>query len=124
MSVTQRLPRLKGHGTVIRFPHSRDGHLRKTCGITRERTLPVLEAAHIKPYSEGGVHDLPNGLLLRSDLHKLFDLGYLGIDPDERRVFVSERIREEFQNGKEYHSLHGKQLSAPIEASAWSSRRI
>jgi putative restriction endonuclease len=43
----------------------------RRCAITRERTLPVLEAAHIKPYSEGGIHDLPNGLLLRSDLHRL-----------------------------------------------------
>lgn len=45
----------------------------RRCAVTRERTLPVLEAAHIKPYSEGGIHDLPNGLLLRSDLHRLFD---------------------------------------------------
>ncbi len=56
----------------------------RRCAITRERTLPVLEAAHIKPYAEGGVHDLPNGLLLRSDLHRLFDQGYMTVDPAER----------------------------------------
>ena len=41
----------------------------RRCAITGERTLPVLEAAHIKPYSAGGPHEAENGLLLRSDLH-------------------------------------------------------
>jgi putative restriction endonuclease len=36
-----------------------------------------LDAAHIKPYSEGGEHAVENGLLLRTDIHKLFDLGYV-----------------------------------------------
>ena len=47
----------------------------RRCAITGERTLPVLEAAHIKPYSSGGPHEPGNGLLLRSDLHTLFDQG-------------------------------------------------
>ncbi|MCU1303612.1 MAG: restriction endonuclease, partial [Candidatus Sulfotelmatobacter sp.] len=41
------------------------------CAMTGERTRPALEAAHIKPYSRGGPHELSNGILLRSDLHKL-----------------------------------------------------
>jgi putative restriction endonuclease len=94
----------------------------RRCAVTRERTLPVLEAAHIKPYSVGGVHDLPNGLLLRSDLHRLFDLGYMSIDPDERRLLVSSRIREEFQNGREYYALHRKELAGPVDGNALPSR--
>ena len=47
--------------------------------MTRERTLPALEAAHIKPYNDSGPHDVRNGLLLRSDIHKLFDTGYVTI---------------------------------------------
>jgi hypothetical protein len=43
----------------------------RRCTITGERTLPVLEAAHIKPYVSGGPHPPENGLLLRSDLHTL-----------------------------------------------------
>lgn len=46
------------------------------CAITRERTLPILQAAHIRRYAEGGMHELSNGLLLRSDLHTLFDQHY------------------------------------------------
>ena len=72
----------------------------RRCAITGERTLPVLDAAHIKPYTVVQRHEVSNGLLLRSDLHRLFDEGYLTIHPSERRVLVSKRIREEFENGK------------------------
>ena len=49
----------------------------RRCAITRERTLPTLEAAHILPVGEGGRHRVDNGLLFRSDVHRLFDAGYL-----------------------------------------------
>src|SRR5262249_37666249 len=58
----------------------------RRCAMTGEKTLPVLEAAHIRPYSNGGKHELPNGLLLRSDLHRLFDKGYLTVDPDDKVI--------------------------------------
>ena len=48
----------------------------RRCAVTQERTLPALEAAHIRPYSDGGEHEAPNGLLLRRDIHSLFDTGY------------------------------------------------
>lgn len=82
----------------------------RACAITGEHTLPVLEAAHIKPYAESGPHLVSNGLLLRSDLHKLFDAGYLTVTP-ELRVEVSPRIKEEYHNGKEYYAMHGKTLA-------------
>jgi len=47
----------------------------RRCAITQERALPALEAAHIRPYSDGGAHEAPNGLLLRRDIHSLFDAG-------------------------------------------------
>jgi len=81
----------------------------RRCSITGEKTLPVLEAAHIKPYAESGPHLISNGLLLRSDIHKLFDGGYLTVT-NELKVEVSARIKEEFQNGKEYYQYHGKNL--------------
>jgi putative restriction endonuclease len=81
----------------------------KRCSITGEKTLPVLEAAHIKPYALSGPNFISNGLLLRSDMHKLFDAGYITITKDYK-VEVSKRIREEFQNGKEYYQYHGKGL--------------
>lgn len=86
-----------------------DAYKRK-CAISGERTLPVLEAAHIKPYAKSGLHLISNALLLRSDLHKLFDLGYLTITT-ELKVEVSRRIKDEFENGKEYYRFHGVELS-------------
>jgi putative restriction endonuclease len=82
----------------------------KRCSVTGERTLPVLEAAHIKSYSKSGPNLASNGLLLRSDLHKLFDNGYLTITPD-LRIEVSARIRTEFENGKEYYQFDGRNLA-------------
>ena len=78
----------------------------------------MLEAAHIRPYAKGGAHELSNGLLLRSDLHTLFDRGYVPIDPTERRVLVSPRIKEEFENGRDYYSLHGRSITPPADESA------
>jgi putative restriction endonuclease len=49
------------------------------CAVTRSRIRPVLQAAHIRPLPEGGEHRLGNGMLLRSDIHTLFDHGYLGV---------------------------------------------
>lgn len=43
------------------------------CALTGERTLPILDAAHIRPYDQGGEHEVTNGLLLRTDIHRLFD---------------------------------------------------
>jgi putative restriction endonuclease len=87
----------------------------RKCAITAERTLPVLEAAHIKPYSLAKRHEVSNGLLLRSDLHRLFDEGYLTVDPKERQVVVSKRIKEEFENGKDYYKLEGQVIRDPTE---------
>jgi putative restriction endonuclease len=105
------LPRL-GQGlfrVMVKEAYSRK------CAMTGERTLPVLEAGHIKPYSLVMRHEVSNGLLLRADLHKLFDEGYITVDPQDRRIVVSKRIREEFENGKDYYKLEGQPLREPFE---------
>lgn len=85
-----------------------DAYTRR-CSISGEKTLPVLEAAHIRPFASQGPHRLSNGILLRSDIHKLFDSGYVTITPS-LKVEVSARIRQEFENGREYYRYHGKDL--------------
>ena len=77
----------------------------QTCALP----ISVLEAAHIKPYAQSGPHFISNGLLLRSDMHKLFDAGYLTITND-LKIEVSTRIKEEFENGREYYKYHGNDL--------------
>jgi putative restriction endonuclease len=84
----------------------------RRCSITGERTVPVIEAAHIRPYAESQNHDVKNGIALRSDLHTLYDAGYVSIRPDGIFV-VSKQIREEFSNGKEYYALDGTPIRMP-----------
>lgn len=87
----------------------------RQCAVTGEHTLPVLEAAHIRPYGEGGSHEVQNGLLLRADLHILFDRGYVTVDGDYRFV-VSPRLGAEFHNGRDYYARHGKRITLPDRA--------
>ncbi|MGH9929236.1 MAG: HNH endonuclease, partial [Pyrinomonadaceae bacterium] len=93
----------------------------RRCAMTSERTLPALEAAHIHRYSSGGDHSPSNGLLLRSDLHRLFDRGYLGVEPDTLKIRVSPRIREEFENGRDYYELDDRVLRTPMDPFALPS---
>ncbi len=103
----------------------------RRCAVTGERTLPALEAAHIRPYGEGGRHEVSNGLLFRSDIHRLFDRHYVTVTPDAR-FEVSRRIREEFENGRQYYAMHGAPIALPErpdwrpakEALAWHNGRF
>lgn len=81
----------------------------RRCAFTNSPVLHVLDAAHIRPYSSGGTHAPSNGILLRQDLHTLFDRGYMTVTP-RHRIEVSSRIKEEFHNGKEYYALHGQNM--------------
>ena len=84
----------------------------RRCAISGERTLPALDAAHIRPFADGGQHEASNGILMRRDIHSLFDLGYVTVSPD-MRFEVSKRIREEYENGRHYYALHGTNIAMP-----------
>jgi putative restriction endonuclease len=110
-------PRL-GQGA---FRVSVTGVYDRRCAVTGERTLPILDAAHIRPYSDGGIHEVTNGLLLRTDVHRLFDLGYVTVSSDGR-FEVSRRLREDFENGRHYYAMHGHPISLPDDASQHPAR--
>jgi putative restriction endonuclease len=84
----------------------------RRCAVTREKALPVLQAAHIRPVEKGGLYEISNGLLLRSDVHTLFDRGYVTITP-KHQLIVSKRLRDEFDNGEEYLRLSKSDLLIP-----------
>jgi putative restriction endonuclease len=86
----------------------------RRCAVSGEKTLPALDAAHIRPFSDGGAHEASNGILLRRDIHSLFDAGYVTISP-EMKFEVSRRIREEFENGRQYYALHGQTVAQPSD---------
>lgn len=93
------------------------------CAVTGERSLPALETAHIRPWAQGGTHELVNGLPLRRDLHRLFDLGYVSARPDGR-FLVSPRLRSEFSNGRTYYALEGQTLREPDRVDARPSPEL
>jgi putative restriction endonuclease len=86
-----------------------DAYKRK-CAITGESTLVALEAAHIVPYAKEGTHEIRNGMLLRADFHRLFDVGLVSVTAD-MRVKISPRIREAYFNGKAYYRMENQRLS-------------
>ena len=70
------------------------------CAVTGSSIDGLLEAAHIVPHAEGGSYRTSNGLLLRSDIHTLFDLGLISVD-EFYRVHISKKI--EFSEYRQYH---------------------
>jgi putative restriction endonuclease len=81
----------------------------RRCAITGAKIVPTLEAAHIKPVARGGENRLDNGLLLRSDIHTLYDRGYLGVDTN-LRLRVSPRLRDDYANGDEFYARDGTEV--------------
>ena len=85
------------------------------CALSDTKVLPALEAAHIRPYSDGGSHELPNGLFLRKDIHSVLDAGFATIS-DDLRLHVSQKITDVFDNGNEYKRLHGQMIKVPTQS--------
>jgi putative restriction endonuclease len=93
----------------------------RRCAITGEKTLPILDAAHIRPYAEGGTHEANNGLLLRTDIHRLFDLGYVTVSTDNR-FEVGKSLKEHFENGRHYYNMHGQTIMLPSDPRSHPAR--
>ena len=94
-----------------------------SCAVTMEHSLPALEAAHIRSYSDGGEHEISNGLLLRSDIHRLFDRGYVTVSPD-LHFEVSRKLKEDFSNGRSYYGLHGAPIHFPVRLEDQPNREM
>jgi putative restriction endonuclease len=77
----------------------------RICMISGCEILDILEAAHINPYKGDKDNHVSNGLLLRSDLHTLFDLNLIGIDPQKLAIDINYKVR---MNG--YEEYHGQFL--------------
>lgn len=95
------------------------------CAMSGCTVVPALEAAHIVPYQGPGTNHLANGLLLRADLHTLFDLGLLAVDHETLAIVVSSDL-----NGTEYETLRGQSLNLghrlafPSRAALQEHRRL
>ncbi|WP_367395144.1 HNH endonuclease [Cupriavidus sp. Agwp_2] len=84
----------------------------KRCAVTGCAMEDVLEAAHIIPYKGDDTNRCDNGLLLRADIHTLFDLGLLWVNRD-MKVEVANALRR-----TEYGKLRGKGLRLPTDTAS------
>jgi putative restriction endonuclease len=87
------------------------------CAITGCNAIEALEAAHITPYLGDDTNHPQNGLLLRADIHSLFDLGLLSINPETSTVEMSESLK-----GSSYSSLQGSRIAPTIDDSIAPAR--
>ncbi len=98
-------------------------HLRQSygdrCAISGPCPRELLEVAYIVPFPQGNVHSLANAVLLRSDLHTLWDLNLIGIDPEDLKVQVSERLKKTI-----YAEFHGRGIVAPQDGTVVSSASL
>ena len=76
--------------------------------MTEENSIQVLEAAHIVPYNGEATNHVQNGLLLRSDIHTLFDLELLSINPDDYTVVISPNLKS-----SSYANFAGERIQVP-----------
>lgn len=90
----------------------------RRCAISGCAVEAVLEAAHIHPYAGRLTNHVSNGLLLRADIHILFDCGLIGIEPASRTVTVASML-----NGSNYAKLAGRKLRPAEDPLSGASKR-
>lgn len=79
------------------------------CAITECNVVDALEAAHIIPFSEERGYAISNGILLRADIHTLFDLFLISIDPSDWTVYIAPSLAQS------YRHIERKRISLPSE---------
>lgn len=89
------------------------------CAVTGCTLKSLLEAAHIMPYRGDHTNSVENGLLLRADVHKLFDLHMFRIDPQARTLHLCDELK-----ASEYRNLEGIQLREPREPRMRPSKEV
>jgi hypothetical protein len=90
---------------------------RGRCAVSGCDIEAVLEAAHITPYKGPRTNHPSNGLLLRADLHTLFDLGLLAVDTQTMKSLVAREVQ-----GSCYGEYAGKPLAIPENLKGHPSR--
>ena len=98
---------------------------RGKCAITGSEILENLTAAHIDPFNNSPPElrhndDVSNGILLREDIHKLFDNKLIAINPEGMRIVVSKSIKEKDDYYRLYHNRELK--SKPLNGEEYPNR--
>ena len=112
MTSVKQTPPTGGHRTaMVRVRNGQDKFRQQllqryglVCAVTGPCPAKALEAAHLRAFSTHGTHDVDEGLLLRSDIHRLFDAGLIAVDPVTMAVVVAPAIKTKYPN---YGALQG-----------------
>jgi len=88
------------------------------CAMTGCAVVDVLEAAHIHRYMGELTNTVSNGLLLRADIHTLFDLNLVGVETTTMRICVAPSLA-----GSSYQALAGRLLAIPSSTAYAVDRR-
>lgn len=89
------------------------------CAITDFDAEDALEAAHIIPYCKDKDNDLSNGLLLRADIHTLFDLYLIAVHPETKKVHIAPELKS-----TSYRELDGEKLNLPKDENLWPRKEV
>lgn len=89
-------------------------HFGPVCAFTGPAPAEVLEAAHLYSYAKIGEHKAHGGILIRRDIHRLFDLGLIAVEPTKQTIDVASRLR----SYPEYQVLHQKPLRSTLKSDA------
>jgi hypothetical protein len=84
---------------------------RGQCAVTGCTVIPVLEAAHLRPYRGTHTNLVTNGLLLRADIHTLLDYRFWAPEPETRAIVISKRLF-----GTQYDEFSGRRIAEPAAA--------
>lgn len=86
------------------------GRTGAVCAFTGRAPAAVLEAAHLYSYAKAGEHRQHGGLLMRRDLHRLFDLGLIAVDPETLTINLTSSLT----NYPAYRELSGRPLAVKV----------
>jgi hypothetical protein len=134
--VEQRRKRLSGgHSTATVRVRKGQGGFRSTllerfgytCAFTGKQPAESLEAAHLYSYADLGTHDEFGGLILRRDIHRLFDVGLLAVNPRTQAIDVHPQLMDY----PSYSRLHGTSIHVDLDRKTgswlrdhWAQHRV
>lgn len=88
------------------------------CAVTGSDVLETLDAAHLMDFSKNPNHSINNGILLRQDVHRLFDVGFIEITSDYR-IKLTEKFKLSHAKSTHYQELDGRAISLPSNKKYW-----
>ena len=89
------------------------------CAFTNCDVTQVLQAAHIVPYNGIKTNDIKNGILLRADIHDLYDMFFISINPENYKITISSHLMDSY-----LQDLNMKQINLPNRLQEYPDKKV